>query len=151
MAAVCQIDGCTREAWSAGLCQVCYHRDRRHDGSVHECWNGTRAQNDAGTHNGCYDVRFTSLFRGELELRGYPHYPQRGWHQALARADYAYRDLRPLRPPPTGYGTGHYALPPEVAGVPEKGLYAGYGAYSAEGVLRSVDQACTRWLSARDV
>lgn len=95
-----------------------------------------------------YDRRFVGAFLHQLSLRLNPIYPEGSWLGALRRADYEYRDLPPLRPPPSGHGTGHATLPPQVAGVPEnpQQLYRNYGAYSAEGVLKSVDSACTRWL-----
>jgi hypothetical protein len=95
-----------------------------------------------------YDQRFVSLFLNQLELCGSPHYPDGRWHRALHRADVEYQDLRPLKPLPAGRGTGHNTLPPQVAGVREnpQQLYANYGAYCVEGVLKSVDQACPRWL-----
>jgi hypothetical protein len=100
-----------------------------------------------GNVNG-YDRRFIGIFMSELERWNSPRFAESGWFTALRRADYEFRYLPPLQSLPTGHGTGHNTLPPEVSGVREspKQLYAGFGAYSPEGVLRSVDEACSKWL-----
>jgi hypothetical protein len=68
--------------------------------------------------NGYYDRRFVGLFLGELEMRGSPKYPEGSWFTALTRSDFDFQRLGPLKVI-SSPGTGHKALPGEVAGVAE--------------------------------
>jgi hypothetical protein len=132
----CTVEGCAKPAWSAGLCKTHYRFHLgRHSGSENSARTPNKQRSD-------YDQRLVSLFLNELEHSGFPCFPDTRWHWALARADFAFRYSTSRTPPEEREnrpGTGHRALPRRVAGVPEHWQF-----------LRSVNQACTRWLSARD-
>jgi hypothetical protein len=98
-----------------------------------------------------YDQRFVSLFLNELELRGFPCYPQISWFTALRRADHEFAALRPLKElRPQLCATETY----RATGVPEgsaKQLTAyNFGSRTnLEWLSALVNTACSRFLVAR--
>jgi hypothetical protein len=89
------------------------------------------------------ESEYVALFhRIGKEVRNCPSYPEPHWFRSLSAADYKFAHLGPLKEI-SALGTGHLRLPASTSGQPEPRQHY------ADNISRSVNGACSRWLSER--